>query len=302
MLKLPNRLITGECFKLKYELYSGAGNDFVIINNFPKGISKSEQKELTIKLCSESFPEIDGVIFAEKPVFQSNDVRMTYYNRDGSFGAMCGNGARCTAMFAYKHGIINKKDFLLEAVDDIYTVKIINEEIVNIGFPEPKEIITNIAINAELNAIIKTANVSYADVGSNHIVIFIDEEINKLFLDNKSIEHIDVNGIGKVLRFHKNFSPRGANVNFAEIESGNLINLRTYERGVERETLACGTGIISTGIVAMLEKGFSSPVNIKVQSGEVLEVTASINGRKISELSLMGSAKKFGEGEIKNLQ
>jgi diaminopimelate epimerase len=109
---------------------------------------------------------------------------------------------------------------------------------------------------------------------------------------------LNVEKIGRILRFHKEFEPVGGNVNFAQILPGGEIRLRTYERGVERETLACGTGIISTGIIAMLKKNINAPVKIKVQSGEVLSVNCRIESGKIFDLSLTGSAKKIGEGSI----
>lgn len=263
---------------MKYELYSGAGNDFVLINNFTEKIAFDKQMELTIKLCSENFPKIDGVIFADKPVSENSAVRMNYYNRDGSFGAMCGNGARCIAMFAFKNGITGKRAFTLEAVDDVYTAEILDDEIVRIGFPEPKEIRADIRITDETG---KPLNVSYTNVGSDHIIAFIDEDINKLYLNCSDMDKLDVDNIGRMLRFHKDFEPRGGNVNFAQVISDGTIRLRTYERGVERETLACGTGIISTGIIAMMKKGFSSPVKIKVQSGEVLLVNGLFENGKI---------------------
>ena len=283
---------------MKYELYSGAGNDFVMIDNITEGIALDKQKELTVKLCNENFPAIDGVIYADKPLIKESAIRMNYYNRDGSFGAMCGNGARCIAMFAYKHGITDKKMFTLEAVDDVYSAEIVNDEIVTIGFPEPKEIRTEIKSEANTGDGLKPINVSFVNVGSDHIVMFINEEINKLFLSCSNLENLDVNRLGSLLRYHKDFEPAGGNVNFAEVSKSGEIKMRTYERGVERETLACGTGIISTGIIAMLKKGFSSPVKIKVQSGEVLSVNCRIEDGKLFDLSLTGSAKKIGEGSI----
>jgi len=280
---------------MKYQLYSGAGNDFVMINNFTEAIPFKKQRELTVKLCSENFPQIDGVIFADKPLSQNAAVRMNYYNRDGSFGAMCGNGARCIAMFAFKNGIIGKREFTLEAVDDTYTAEILDDEIVRIGFPEPKEIRNDIRITDDAG---KPLNVSYTNVGSDHIIVFIDEDINKLFLNCSDMDKLDVDNIGRMLRFHKDFDPRGGNVNFAQVLSGGTIRLRTYERGVERETLACGTGIISTGIIAMMKKGFFSPVKIKVQSGEVLLVNGRLDNGKILDLCLTGSARKIGEGSL----
>jgi diaminopimelate epimerase len=283
---------------MKYELYSGAGNDFVMINNITEGIALDKQKELTVKLCDESFPKIDGVIFADKPIKDGSEVRMNYYNRDGSFGAMCGNGARCIAMFAFKKGITGKKKFSLEAVEDVYSAEILSDEIVTIGFPEPKEIKTDIKIEADTGSGSKPLNVNFVNVGSDHIVLFLNEELNKLFLSCSNMEKLNIDSIGRILRFHKHFEPRGGNVNFAEILPGCEIRLRTYERGVERETLACGTGIISTGIIAVLKKNISSPVKIKVQSGEVLRVDCRIENGRIFDLSLTGSAKKIGEGNI----
>ncbi len=283
---------------MKYELYSGAGNDFVMINNITEKIALDKQEELTIKLCNENFPEIDGVIFADKPLKDGSEVRMNYYNRDGSFGAMCGNGARCIAMFANKDGITDKKKLTLEAVDDVYSAEILSDEIVRVGFPEPKEIKADIKIEADLGAGKMPLHVSFVNVGSDHIMVFIDEEINKLFLSCRNMDELDVDKIGRLLRCHNAFEPMGGNVNFAQILHGGEIRLRTYERGVERETLACGTGIISTGIIAMLRKNIFAPVKVKVQSGEVLSVDCRIENGRILDLSLTGSAKKIGEGSI----
>lgn len=280
---------------MKYELYSGAGNDFVMVNNITEKIAFDKQMELTVKLCNEDFPKIDGVIFADKPVENNSAVRMNYYNRDGSFGAMCGNGARCIAMFAFKNGITDKTRFTLEAVDDVYSAEILSDDIVTIGFPDPKEIRTDIRITVDAG---KPLNVNYTNVGSDHIILFINEDINKPYLNSSEMDKLDVDNLGRMLRFHKDFDPRGGNVNFAELLPDGTIRLRTYERGVERETLACGTGIISTAIIAMLKKGISSPVKIKVQSGEVMMVKGKIEEGEITDLSLTGSARKFGEGNL----
>jgi diaminopimelate epimerase len=283
---------------IKYELYSGAGNDFVMIDNITEGITLDKQKELTIKLCNENFPGIDGVIFADKPVMPGSSLRMNYYNRDGSFGAMCGNGARCISMFAHKHGMITERLFNIEAVNDIYSVEITDKDNVKIGFPGPKEVRSDLLIDTELNGEAKPLHVSFVNVGSDHIVLFIDEEINKIALSCRHMDELDVDSIGRALRFNKEFQPNGGNVNFAEILPGGKLRLRTYERGVERETLACGTGIVSTGIIAILKKGFTSPVNVQVQSGETLKVECRIEAGQIMDLSLTGSAKKIGEGEL----
>jgi diaminopimelate epimerase len=282
---------------MKYEIYSGAGNDFVMLNNWTGIIPFDKQEKLTVKLCSEMFTEIDGVIFLDKPRHNDSVIRMNYFNRDGSFGAMCGNGARCIAMFAHKHGIAKNK-FTLEAVDDLYNAEICDKINVKITFPEPKEIKTGIEIKADFGDGLKDMNVSYVNVGSDHIMVFLDDEKNKAALKNIPIEELDINHLGKILRFHNEFQPRGGNVNFVLPFSGNMIKLRTYERGVERETLACGTGIVSSGIISVLAGKSKVPVNVLVQSGETLRVDFINRNNIISNLSLTGSARKLSEGEI----
>jgi diaminopimelate epimerase len=214
---------------------------------------------------------------------------------------MCGNGARCIAMFAYKNGIIKDKDFILEAVDDLYKAHIINDTDVKIIFPEPKEIRTDIDIKAEFGEGLKDLNINYANVGSDHIIIFLDDKKNQIALDDKSIVELDVNYIGKILRYHNEFQPRGANVNFVVPISENEIRVRTYERGVERETLACGTGIIASGIISAILNKVAAPVRVLAQSGEWLIVDFNLNNDKILNLSLTGSAKKISNGELDNV-
>jgi diaminopimelate epimerase len=129
--------------------------------------------------------------------------------------------------------------------------------------------------------------------------VFLDDEKNKAALNNVPLEELDVNSIGKILRFHDEFQPAGGNVNFVMPLGGNEIKLRTYERGVERETLACGTGIVSSGIIPVIKGISNSPVNVLVQSGEHLTVNFDSDGSKITNLSLTGSARKISEGDLK---
>lgn len=269
---------------MKYEIYSGAGNDFVMINNFDGKIKHDEQKSLTIEFCKNNFPKIDGVIFVDKPTVKKASLRMNYYNRDGSFGAMCGNGARCTAMFAKKNNLLTENKFNLEAVDKIYSAKIIDGETVMIGFPPDLEM--------KLNQMIVSGNseykVHYVNVGSDHLVLFTDE-----------LERIDIQSLRNELRYHKIVMPKGANINFVKVIDQNRIQIRTYERGVERETLACGTGIISSAIVHALINKAPPSVKVLVQSGEWLRVSFEITDSNIEDIFLTGSARKISEGVIK---
>ncbi len=121
---------------------------------------------------------------------------------------------------------------------------------------------------------------------------------NKNSFNIKNLDEAKINEWGRELRFHKRFAPKGANVNFADVTSGNEIRIRTYERGVERETLACGTGIISSAVISSLLGKVNPPVKVLVQSGEWLTVDFVNSDNKIANLSLEGSARKIGEGEL----
>ncbi|MCI0448184.1 MAG: diaminopimelate epimerase [Chlorobi bacterium] len=283
---------------MKYEIYSGAGNDFVMIDNRNKEIPFEKQEQFTIDICSQRFKDIDGVIFLDLPLKGGSAVRMNYYNRDGSFGAMCGNGARCIAMFAFNNDIVNDKLFIIEAVDDTYKAEIIDELNVRISFPEPKEIRLDLNIEADFGEGLKKLILSYANVASDHLVVFLNGKENKSALITNSLDKLDLNKYGKILRFQKEFQPRGANVNFVSAISGNEIRIRTYERGVERETLACGTGIVTSAVILALKQIVKPPVRVLVESGEWLKVDFKIKDLMIKDLSLEGSAKKISEGKL----
>jgi diaminopimelate epimerase len=277
---------------MKYSVYSGAGNDFVMLNNWDNAVPFEKQSEVTRKICDEQFPNMDGVIFVDKPEGKESLVRMNYFNRDGSYGAMCGNGARCIAQFSVDEGLVRQGEFNLEAVDKTYKAEIRETGIVKINFPPPSEIKLNIAIED------KALKINWVQVGTEHIVLFIKDETNKKVLKAASLDDVKVDELGRELRFHKQFLPKGANINFADAISENEIRIRTYERGVERETLACGTGIISSAVVSNLLGFVNSPVNVLVQSGEWLRVDFKSDNGNITNLSLEGSARKIGEGEL----
>jgi diaminopimelate epimerase len=281
---------------MKYSIYSGAGNDFVMINNWGNQVPFNIQKDFSVRICNEKFKNIDGVIFLDKPNGPDASIRMNYYNRDGSYGAMCGNGARCIAQFAADEVIINHNEFALEAVDKLYNAEIKAKGIIKIHFPPPDELKLNIVIEDTSQGV--PLNVHLVQVGSEHIVLFMNDEKNKKALKTHNLDVASISEWGKELRFHKQFQPKGANVNFASVSSENEIRIRTYERGVERETLACGTGIISSAIVSSLLGKTNPPVKVLVQSGEKLTVDFKNDIGEISDLSLEGSAGKIEEGEL----
>ncbi|MCX7878391.1 MAG: diaminopimelate epimerase [Ignavibacteria bacterium] len=282
--------------KIRYEIFSGAGNDFVMIDNRDEKISINLQKEFTVRICRDHFPDIDGVIFVEQA--GPENLRMNYYNRDGSSGAMCGNGARCTAMFALNNGITKSKTFVIDAAGKSYKAEISESGYITVFFPEPEEISLDIDINVDFGKGQKILNVDYINVGSDHVVVYLDNETNTEVLGTNELSRLDVNFYGKLIRFHHEFQPRGCNVNFVMPNGKNDLRIRTYERGVERETLACGTGVISSAISSVFRNKLTLPVKAEVQSGETLEVNFVYSHSRIMELSLKGSARKISEGMI----
>jgi len=277
---------------MKYSIYSGAGNDFVMINNLDGSIASNKQAEYTIRICEEQFKNIDGVIFIDKPVKKDAALRMSYYNRDGSFGAMCGNGARCTAQYALDNNIISERLFQVEAVDRLYKAEIVADNTVKIGFPPVTDY--KLSVHVEIGKELTISKLHWMNVGSEHIMVFIEDIADHGVL---SMDEVNVNKWGSLLRFNESFQPKGANVNFIKVTGENDIRIRTYERGVERETLACGTGIISSAITAGLLGLVKAPVYVTVQSAEKLIVDYNIAGSDVENISLQGSAKKVYGGE-----
>ena len=267
--------------------YSGAGNKFFMINDL-EGIQK-DHKDLVIKLSSED-PEMDGVIFIERS--SAADYKMNYFNKDGTGDALCGNGLRCTVKYITDNNISEKKDMKVEAVSEIYGCQILESGLISVSFPPPVKIKTNFKLKVHFQEWWELLNCSYVDCGSPHIVVFIDE-IEKPIV--KDLEEIKINEWGRNIRMHKDLMPEGANVNFVKVvskEKGEL-EIRSYERGVEGETLACGTGAISSAVIFYILRNNVKPVRLMTRSGEYLLVDLIIKEKKLAGLKLTGNALRY---------
>jgi diaminopimelate epimerase len=252
-----------------FNKYQGAGNDFIIIDN-RNGIINPDDVNLINKLCDRRFGiGADGLILVSEVT--NGDFEMKYFNSDGKPGSMCGNGGRCVAHFSRKSGIAgNKQKFL--AFDGIHEASVEND-IVRLRMADVNDY--------------KIINGSYfLNTGSPHYVVFTE-----------GVEKMDVFNKGKKLRWAPEFAPGGTNVNFAEIINDTLY-LRTFERGVEDETLACGTGITASAIASVLSRRFvSAPVNVKARGGN-LKVEFAVKDGKVTNIWLTGPATFVFEGEI----
>ena len=269
---------------VEYEKYSGAGNDFLMVNNLKNGLS--DLTALTKELVAGEEKKFDGVIYLEDSGFA--DFKMNYYNRDGTGNALCGNGLRCTARYIQDNSLSNKDIMTIEAVGKIFQVEFLSDGNISVSFPSPKEMRFGFPLKVHFSGWWQDIIVSYVDLGSKHCVIFLDDIKGEV----PQLEGIDINEWGRNIRMHPDFMPEGVNANFAEIR-GDEIYLRSFEKGVEGETLACGTGALSTGLAAYALKNINPPFIIHTKSGDILKVNFEVHNTQILNLTLTGPAKKI---------
>ena len=255
--------------QLKFSKYHGTGNDFIMVYNYNDSycLSQSDVK----KICNRRFGVgADGLIIIENSL--DADFKMTYYNADGFVGSMCGNGARCAVSFAKELELIqNQCEFL--AYDGMHKGLILENGLVSIEM-------------VDVSLIEVQNNIWKIDTGSPHLICFRD-----------NVLEIDVKHEGASIRNSSNYIKDGINVNFVQL-TNNEIFIRTYERGVEDETLSCGTGAIASAIAAY-ESGLLNSDRIKVNVlGGQLEVLFSKVGSKYSNIHLIGPTKFVFNGEV----
>jgi len=269
--------------------YSGAGNKFIMINNLNENYT--QYKKTILELTSEeNNNDIDGVIFLEKSL--ASDFKMNYFNKDGTGDALCGNGLRCTMKYINDNFISSKEELKIEAVNKIYYCKRSADERISVLFPSPSMVKTNFKLKVHFQEWWELLNCSYVECGSPHIVIFIEE------IEKPKVSHLDEVNItewGRNIRMHKDLMPEGANVNFVKViskEKGE-IEIRSYERGVEGETLACGTGAISSALIFYMLRSQVNPVEVLTRSGEYLTVEFIIEEKKLLGINFTGKAERY---------
>ena len=267
---------------------SGAGNDFIVIDK-NRISSLHINKEFIQKICDRrSGIGADGLITIEDSA--THNFIMNYYNSDGSTGSLCANGARCAILFASESGRLkeNKAEFVSN--DIVYKGAVISDSEIKFYLNPPKKIKYNFKIKSGG----KLLNAHFVDTGSPHVVIDINESEGLL----TSLDKVPVDTLGREIRHLPEFSPGGTNVNFIDVKSG-IINIRTYERGVEAETFACGTGSVAAALICYVTKKLLAPIQIIPKSNEKLFVNFDVENSKVSNLSLTGPAKVIFVGEIK---
>ncbi len=274
--------------KISFYKLQASGNDFVLIESKAKKPS-SYLKKLANKLCQDKTGiGADGLLVIEPS--KKHDYKMRIFNRDGSEAEMCGNGARCCVLWSYFAK--RKKKVSFDTVAGIIKGEVVSASKsdftgqVSIKMTDP----FNMRQEMPLKVLNHKMHVQFLNTGVPHTVVFV-----------QGLEKIDVDVIGRAVRRHKKFAPAGTNVNFVEVINEGRINLRTYERGVEAETLACGTGTVASAILSRFKIGAVRPknkVDVKTQSGEILKVYFCDNKGRLSDVWLQGKAGIVFKGEV----
>jgi diaminopimelate epimerase len=252
---------------MKFYKYQGTGNDFVVIDDREETFPIS-QKYIT-DLCHRRFGiGADGLMLLQNA--KGYDFRMIYFNADGSEGSMCGNGGRCLVRFAHDLGIIDDSTMFI-ATDGEHEAKV-STDVISLKM-------------IDVNQIERAEKYDFMNTGSPHYVTYTDD-----------LQNVDVYTQGKIIRYNEPFlSLGGTNVNFVEVLSDNKLEVRTYERGVEDETYACGTGVTACALSANSRFGFEKAIDVKVVGGNLrIEFELTENGYE--NIFLIGPAEKVFEG------
>lgn len=259
---------------------NGAGNDFVVLDNRLKKINLTP--EHVIKICDRHRGiGADGIMSLIPCASGKADWGWDFFNSDGSRAEMCGNGARCFARFIQKL-TSEKESITFETAAGIITAHFQNE-LVTINLTPPKDLRLNEVVSLSSGE----ETIHSLNTGVPHAVLFVEDADRAM-----------VQQLGPEIRRHKHFAPRGTNVNFVQVSGANRIRVRTYERGVENETLACGTGVTASALISSALKNLSSPVKVQVASGEFLEVSFEKQKEQFENVRLSGPAEFVFEGKM----
>jgi len=262
---------------LEFYKMSASGNDFILIDNRDGKVYK-EFRNINefVKKVSRQHHSVgaDGVILIEA-AREDNNFSWRFFNADGSEAEMCGNGGRCAARFAKMKGIAGEK-MTFETMAGIIKAEV-NGAKVKLQLTTPKDLKLDYPVKLEDKEIF----INSVDTGVPHAVLVV-----------KDIDYISVNELGSSIRYHKMFGKKGTNVNFVEIIDMKNVKLRTYERGVEGETYACGTGAVASVVILSRKSQVKSPVNVHTRGGEILKIYVN------EEVYLEGGTKIIFTGKL----
>jgi diaminopimelate epimerase len=267
----------GRYREISFTKMTGAGNDFVLVDA-RGGMLELDWGKLAPILCDRRYGiGADGLLVLKDSTLA--DFGMDYFNADGSYGGMCGNGGRCAAQFVLEERGGSEVKF--ESLDYVYGATRSKSEI-QLRMKQPK-----LYRNGTLEAFGKSIFFHSIDTGTAHCVLFMDQMDEAL---RARIAQEGINPLGSFIRHHPEFAPGGTNVDFVDLKEQPPVLMRTFERGVEDETLACGTGAVASAVVAHIVRGIRPPVRIQTRSKEILTVDFAPSPEPIDNVVLTGSA------------
>ncbi len=265
---------------IHFSKMSGSGNDFIIIDNREAVVPEGDLETFIAGVCRRRLSVgADGLILIEGA--QHADFKWRFFNSDGSRAEMCGNGARCAARFAYVNGICGPE--LCFETDAGRVEARISDGLVSLKTTDPQDLHMEETLDLEQHSLLA----SQINTGVPHVVVVVND-----------LNNVDVVGLGRTIRNHPRYAPAGTNANFIVPLDQHTIAIRTYERGVEDETLACGTGSIAGAVIAAHKGLCSSPVSVITRSGTRLTVYFTIKDDRYNDVRLEGDARLIYWGTL----
>jgi diaminopimelate epimerase len=264
---------------VEFTKMNGAGNDFILVDNRAGKIQL--KRDQIVRLCDRHRGiGADGIMILVPSRTGKADWAWDFYNSDGSTGEMCGNGARCFARFV-QQAVGSEGGFTFETEAGIITARF-NGERVTVNLTKPKDLRLNETVMLSTGS----SSVHSVNTGVPHAVLYVPDADQAMVMS-----------LGAEIRRHPHFGPRGTNVNFVQVLGPNQIRVRTFERGVEGETLACGTGVCASAMISARVHQFVSPVKVQVQGGDTLEVSFKDHG-EFDDVRLTGPADFVFSGKV----
>lgn len=270
---------------------TGTGNDFIVIDNRNGLIDSDRCQDLVRAACRRKLSVgADGVILIEND--PEVDFKWRFFNADASEAEMCGNGARCAARFAHHNGIVAKTQMAFRTLAGIIKAELLGDRIkVQMTLPHSLQRDLHLTANGQ------SFDLDFLNTGVPHVAYYAKDE--------EKLEMLDIAGVGRAVRFHPRFQPEGTNVNFVYVGDAHHLTLRTYERGVEGETLACGTGAIASTLISAARELVVSPVEVTTRSSETLMIYfemvrtgQSRNDIRFKDVFLEGEARIVYEADL----
>ena len=252
---------------MRFTKMHGAGNDFVMVDDRDGGFPGDGRRIAAIAARRTGIGS-EGVILIQKS--SRADFRMRFFNPDGSEAELCGNGARCVAAFAKEIGAVRGNVMCFETLAGLVDAEIVGDGLVKVWMPDPRDL-----------------REDFVNSGVPHRIVPVE-----------NLARVDVDGEGRRIRLSEEFSPEGTNVDFVVYRAPGRVSIRTYERGVEAESGACGTGAVAAALVGVAQHGLSFPVKVKTASGYELVVDGEVRDGAFRSVTLTGPVKKVFDGEI----